>query len=324
MSDNKIPLWEGVLAVWKPAGWTSHDVVAKTRGMLKERRIGHTGTLDPAVTGVLPLCIGRSTRFVEYLQELPKTYRATLRFGLSTDTEDLTGNVLEESDASFLTEETIIEAAKSFVGEIDQVPPMVSAVKIGGKRLYELAREGVTIERPARRVTIYSLDVESVDCGVARPELTFSVTCSKGTYIRTLCVDIGRKLGVPATMAELVRTESAGIRQLQCVTLEQIPELVANGELREKLLAPDGLLTNVPSAEASYPESLHVLQGKGVSAVKLQPRPSHPGLLKLYRSDGAFLGLYELDERKVRVSPVKVFHPSEPEPERESVGEPSD
>ncbi|MFC5472063.1 tRNA pseudouridine(55) synthase TruB [Cohnella suwonensis] len=314
MSDMKQAQWEGVLAIWKPAGWTSHDVVAKARGMLKERRIGHTGTLDPAVTGVLPLCIGRSTRFVEYLQELPKTYRATLRFGISTDTEDLTGNVVDESDASFLTEEAIVGAAKSFVGEIDQVPPMVSAVKIGGKRLYELAREGVTVERPSRRVTIYSLDVENVTVGVTRPELTFSVACSKGTYIRTLCVDIGRKLGVPAAMAELVRTESAGIRRPQCVTLEQIPALVASGELREKLLSPDGLLTNVPAAVAIYPESLHVLQGKGISAAKLQPQPSNPGLLKLYRSDGAFLGLYSLDERRVRVSPVKVFHPSEPEP----------
>jgi tRNA pseudouridine55 synthase len=306
---------EGVLAIWKPAGWTSHDVVAKARRLLRERRIGHTGTLDPAVTGVLPLCIGRATRLVEYLQESPKTYVAKLRFGISTDTEDLTGEVIERKDASFLTETMIREAALSFVGEIDQVPPMVSAVKINGKRLYELAREGVTVERPSRRVTIHSLDVRSVAAGGALPELTFSVTCSKGTYIRTLCVDIGRKLGVPAVMAELVRTESAGIRQEQCVTLEQIPELLTEGALDEKLLAADKLLGNIPEAIASHPESAHALQGKGIRAARLQPPPDREGLWRIYREDGVFLGLFSIDGSKSHARPVKVFHPSEAHPD---------
>lgn len=302
---------DGVIAIWKPAGWTSHDVVAKVRGMLRVRRIGHTGTLDPAVTGVLPLCIGRSTRFVQYLQEMPKTYEATLRFGIATDTEDLSGTIIEQKDASFLTESIIRAATLSFKGDIDQVPPMVSAVKINGKRLYELARQGITVERPARRVSIYEIDILGITGVGVEPELTFSVKCSKGTYIRTLCVDIGRKLGVPAVMSELVRTESAGLRKEHCVTLEEIPELLKQGGLGKKLLVSDTLLTEIPSTIAVHPESLYVLQGKAVEASKLQPPADKEGLWKLYRSDGVFLGLFSVDENGETVRPVKVFHTPE-------------
>jgi tRNA pseudouridine55 synthase len=302
---------DGVLAVWKPAGWTSHDVVAKVRGILRIRRIGHTGTLDPAVTGVLPLCIGRATRLVEYLQEMPKTYEATLRFGFATDTEDLSGHVVEQQDASFLTEQQIVDAANSFAGEIEQIPPMVSAVKVGGKRLYELARQGVTVERAARRVRIHEINVLDVKVNDAHPELKFSVTCSKGTYIRTLCVDIGRKLGVPAVMAELVRTESAGIRREQTVTLDEIAVLQTEGRLTDKLMEADKLLTELPSVVAEHPESMYALQGKAILAKRLQPPPVTEGLCKLYRADGIFLGLFTVDGSMETVRPVKVFHPSE-------------
>lgn len=305
--DNPV---EGVIAIWKPAGYTSHDVVAKARRILRERRIGHTGTLDPAVTGVLPLCVGRATRFVEYLQELPKTYEATLRFGLATDTEDMTGNVIEEKDATFLTEEAIVRAARSFVGEIDQVPPMVSAVKMNGKRLYELAREGIVVERPARRVTIHELNVLEVDVAGPHPTLRFSVACSKGTYIRTLCVDIGKKLGVPAVMAELVRTESAGLGQAHCVTLEELAELREQGRLGEKLIAGDSML-KLPSAIVDEPEATYVLQGKAIAAERLKPPPDRDGLWKLYRKDGAFLGLFDAENGARKVRPVKVFHPAD-------------
>ncbi|TJY43144.1 tRNA pseudouridine(55) synthase TruB [Cohnella pontilimi] len=301
---------EGVLAIWKPAGWTSHDVVAKARRLLRERRIGHTGTLDPAVTGVLPLCIGRATRFVEYLQELPKTYEATLRFGIATDTEDLEGTVIEEADASFLTEERMRDAVLSFVGEIDQVPPMVSAVKVNGKRLYELAREGVTVERKARRVTIHEIEILEVRTGTAHPEIRFRVRCSKGTYIRTLCVDIGRRLGVPAVMASLIRTESAGLGREACVTLEQIPELIAAGSLQEKLRQGDRLLDHLPFTQAGMPEAHNALQGKPVTALALNPVPDRSGLWRLYRTDGTFLGLFEYDPAGGSLRAVKVFPPS--------------
>ncbi|MDB4868521.1 MAG: truB [Cohnella sp.] len=320
MNDKSSSSVEGVLAIWKPAGWTSHDVVAKARGILRVRRIGHTGTLDPSVTGVLPLCVGRATRFVEYLQEMPKTYETTLRFGIATDTEDLDGTVTDEADASFLTENRIRAAVLSFVGDIDQVPPMVSAVKVNGKRLYELAREGVTVERKPRRVTIHSIEIWDIDTGTTHPEIRFSVRCSKGTYIRTLCVDIGRSLGVPAVMASLIRTESAGLGPQDCVTLEQIPGLMAAGSLGGRLRSADRLLAHIPQTIAGMPEAEHALQGKTLSINGLQPMPDTDGLWRLYRSDGAFLGLFESEAASGVLRAVKVFPPVD-EPETPSSDE---
>lgn len=203
--------YEGVLPVYKPAGFTSHDVVAKMRGILKMKRIGHTGTLDPQVTGVLPLCLGRATRVVEYLQELPKEYEATLRLGIATDTEDITGEIIDRADLVEVTPEEVEQVLGQFVGKIAQVPPMYSAVKVDGKRLYELARQGKTVERKSREVTIHELELKKLTSKDGYPEISFRVLCSKGTYIRTLCVDIGKELGYPSTMVELTRTMSAGI-----------------------------------------------------------------------------------------------------------------
>lgn len=187
----------GVLAVFKPAGYTSHDVVAKARRILGMKRIGHTGTLDPQVTGVLPLCLGRATRVVEYIQELPKEYVATLRLGMASDTEDLTGTITETVDEVKVTEEEVLAVLNSFKGVISQVPPMYSAVKVEGKRLYELAREGKTVERKSRDVEIYEIEMTDMVYSGNYPDITFRVLCSKGTYIRTLCVDIGRALECP-------------------------------------------------------------------------------------------------------------------------------
>lgn len=195
--------YEGVLPVYKPAGFTSHDVVAKMRGILKMKRIGHTGTLDPQVTGVLPLCLGRATRVVEYLQELPKEYEATLRLGIATDTEDITGEITDQVDQVEVSSEDVKQVLEQFVGKISQVPPMYSAVKVDGKRLYELARQGKTVERKSREVTIHELELTGLTIKEGYPEISFRVLCSKGTYIRTLCVDIGKTLGYPSTMVEL-------------------------------------------------------------------------------------------------------------------------
>lgn len=310
MTQAKTHSFEGVLAVWKPAGWTSHDVVAKARRILGVKRIGHTGTLDPAVTGVLPICIGRATRMVEYLQELPKTYEATIRFGIATDTEDLTGEVLETRDAGELTEAAIRETILSFVGDIMQVPPMVSALKIDGKRLYELAREGVTIERPARPVTIHEIRIGEIKTGVPQPEASFSVRCSKGTYIRTLCVDIGRKLGVPAAMAVLKRTESAGLAPDDSLTLEEIARLRESGELGNRLVPADSLVP-FPRATGGSAAASNARQGKPIPFELLAPVPDQAGLWRLYRDDGAFLGLFESDMPGRRLKAVKVFHPEE-------------
>ncbi|MBN2984034.1 MULTISPECIES: tRNA pseudouridine(55) synthase TruB [Cohnella] len=303
--------YEGVLGVWKPAGWTSHDVVAKARRIIGVRRIGHTGTLDPAVTGVLPICVGRATRMVEYLQEMPKAYEATLRFGIATDTEDAGGQVVERAEVHHLTEGDIVAAIRSFVGDIEQTPPMVSAVKVNGKRLYELARQGVTVERKARPVTIHGIEVLELNAAGPHPEVRFSVRCSKGTYIRTLCVDIGRKLAVPAVMAELKRVESSGLTERDCLTLERMAQLKQDGALEEKFIPADRLLGFLPSARASFAEARNALNGKTIEAKALDPEPKQPGLWRLYREDGAFLGLFDADAERASLRPVKVFHPAD-------------
>ncbi|NBC69215.1 tRNA pseudouridine(55) synthase TruB [Paenibacillus sacheonensis] len=303
---------DGILAVWKPAGWTSHDVVAKVRGILKVKRIGHTGTLDPQVTGVLPLCIGRATRVVEYVQERPKSYEAVMQFGLATDTEDLTGTITEELPSVLLDEAQIREVLASFIGEIDQVPPMFSAVRVDGKRLYELAREGQVIERQARKVTIYGLELLEVQLNQPHPVIRFSVVCSKGTYIRTLCVDIGQALHVPAVMVKLTRTMSGGFTQEDCLTLEQIAELKASGAIADKLTAASEALDHFPRITISAADVQRAFQGKRVSLANIvaqDPFANH-SLLRVYGEDGMFAGVFQPDEDSGTLKAVKVFTPT--------------
>ncbi|MDU0201310.1 MULTISPECIES: tRNA pseudouridine(55) synthase TruB [Paenibacillus] len=301
---------EGILPVWKPEGFTSHDVVAKVRGILGIRRIGHTGTLDPQVTGVLPLCIGRATRMVEYIQELPKEYEAVLRIGLSTDTEDMTGNVLEEVALVQLDETVVREALLRFVGEIEQIPPMFSAVKVDGKRLYELAREGKEVERKSRKVTIHQLDILRMDLQQKHPEIHFRVSCSKGTYIRTLCVDIGKALGYPAVMSSLIRTSTGNIRQEQCLTFEQIKELKDQGVLQDRMIPMDEAISHMPSVELSEQEAIHAQQGKRISIAVNRitgAAAGSPTLIRAYSPDKRFLGLYEWKSSSQILIPSKVF-----------------
>ncbi|RXZ76915.1 tRNA pseudouridine(55) synthase TruB [Paenibacillaceae bacterium] len=298
---------DGVLAVWKPKGWTSHDVVAKTRGLLRIKRIGHAGTLDPEVTGVLPLCIGRATRVVEYMQDLPKEYEAVLQFGTATDTEDLTGTVLQDVPNIQLTESRVREVLDSFVGDIEQIPPMYSAVKVDGKRLYELARAGKVVERKARMATIHHIRLLSLELEQTYPRIAFSVSCSKGTYIRTLCVDIGQKLGVPAAMAELRRTRSAGLSEDACLTLEQISELKENGKLQDHLLAPDAVLGHLERVVVSNNTALLAMQGQKISLASAYEAPEKDGLLRLYNENGVFAGIFQADIPAGVIRPVKVF-----------------
>ena len=181
----------GVLNIYKEKGFTSHDVVAKLRGITKQKKIGHTGTLDPDAQGVLPVCLGKATKLCDMLTDKDKVYEAVLLLGKSTDTQDITGTVLEEKSISGLTEEAVRKCIQAFIGEQEQIPPMYSALKVNGKKLYELAREGIEIERKARRITIHDIEILEVNL----PRVRMSVHCSKGTYIRTLCNDIGEKLG---------------------------------------------------------------------------------------------------------------------------------
>jgi len=308
MSAGEVQPLDGILAVWKPAGWTSHDVVAKVRRITRTKRIGHAGTLDPQVTGVLPLCIGRATRVVEYMQELPKAYEAVLQLGIATDTEDMTGTVIEQADIVSVTEQQVRQTIARFVGEIEQVPPMYSAVKVEGKRLYELAREGKTVERKSRTVTIYAIEVRQLELDGPSPRIGLAVTCSKGTYIRTLCVDIGRALGVPAAMAELKRTLSAGFREEDCLTLEQVEALQASNALSDKLLPAERALSHLPQAMLDERNADKALKGQKLSlAAAALPQSEDGRLIRFYGAQG-FIGLFEADMELRAWRPVKVFN----------------
>ena len=186
----------GILNIYKEKGYTSHDVVARLRGIFGQKKIGHTGTLDPDAEGVLPVCLGRATKVCDLLTDKDKTYEAVLLLGKETDTQDITGTVLKECDPSEITEETAKKCIESFIGEYDQIPPMYSALKVNGKKLYELAREGKVVERKSRKVQIYDIRIKEMKL----PRIRMEVSCSKGTYIRTLCNDVGEVLGVGGCM----------------------------------------------------------------------------------------------------------------------------
>ncbi|MFQ5586774.1 MAG: tRNA pseudouridine(55) synthase TruB [Thermodesulfobacteriota bacterium] len=207
----------GILVIDKPGGMTSHDVVMKVRRTLEVRKVGHTGTLDPMATGVLPLCIGGATKIASFLESGEKGYTATIRFGVETDSYDAEGKVVAESDTSDISDERVLEALTHFKGRIEQIPPMFSAVKVGGTPLYKLARKGITVQRRAREVEICRLDVEKIDM----PFLTVHIACSKGTYIRSLSHDIGMTVGCGAHLAALRRTKSGNFTLDDATTLDQ-------------------------------------------------------------------------------------------------------
>ncbi|SHF52598.1 tRNA pseudouridine(55) synthase TruB [Ornithinibacillus halophilus] len=225
----------GILPLWKPRGMTSHDCVVKIRRLYKTKKVGHTGTLDPEVEGVLPICIGQATKIVPFLTDTKKTYIGEVTLGKSTTTEDDQGESVElkQVDKVFSKQE-IENVLKSFEGTITQIPPMYSAVKVNGKKLYEYARNNETVERPKREVTIYDLMLLSLDSEQHRVKL--QVVCSKGTYIRTLCVDIGKKLGFPAHMSDLIRTQTGSIEKEDTFDFRTIEKAVENGKEKDLLL----------------------------------------------------------------------------------------
>lgn len=239
---------EGVLLLNKPAGMTSHDCVAKMRRLAKTKKVGHTGTLDPDVTGVLPICIGRATKIVEYLTAATKTYEAEITIGYSTTTEDASGEVVARKKVGNpITKEMVEDVLHSMIGTIEQIPPMYSAVKVNGKKLYEYARAGIEVDRPARLITIQELvllgDVIQEDDVIT---FRFRVTCSKGTYVRTLAVMIGERLGYPAHMSHLIRTKSGNFHLNECYTFEEVEEAVEKNELKKYLLPIGNALNDLP------------------------------------------------------------------------------
>ena len=232
----------GIINVYKEQGYTSHDVVAKLRGILHMKKIGHTGTLDPDAVGVLPVCIGRATKLCGMITDWGKAYEAVMLLGTRTDTQDVSGTVLEQKEVN-VTEVQIMDTINSFVGEYDQIPPMYSALKHNGKKLYELARQGIEVERKARRINISSIHVNELNLEDKVKTVTFTVECSKGTYIRTLCEDIGNKLGCGACMQSLKRTRVGLFGTDTSYTLSQLQELADNSKIEDVIIAVDNIRT---------------------------------------------------------------------------------
>ena len=308
-------MYPGVINVYKEPGFTSHDVVAKLRGILKQKKIGHTGTLDPAACGVLPVCLGQGTRIADMLTEKKKTYEAVLLLGQETDTQDTTGEVLARCPVN-VSEEEVRRTAASFIGSQKQVPPMYSALKVEGKKLYELARAGKEVERPARDIQIDELTMNWIKL----PRVGMTVTCSKGTYIRTLCYDLGKALGCGGCMEKLTRTRVERFLIQDSLTLSQIETLRDENRV-EEIILPIEAMFDGPRAIANEAGNKKLINGNPVAAEDFafilredgQAEPLAPealpktGLVRVYSADRKFLGLYEYEERRRFWKPKKMF-----------------
>ncbi|MFK9092441.1 tRNA pseudouridine(55) synthase TruB [Bacillus salipaludis] len=295
---------EGILPLFKPAGLTSHDCVFKLRKILKTKKVGHTGTLDPDVTGVLPICIGKATKVAEYITDAGKAYVGEVTIGFSTTTEDASGEVVESKKVDrIISREEMMKVLQSLTGEIEQTPPMYSAVKVGGVRLYEYARKGIEVERPSRKVTIYDIEMldEREQFQGETISFRFKVSCSKGTYIRTLAVMIGELLGFPAHMSNLQRVQSAAFSLEDCLTFEEIekhmeagtissvlrpletalshlPKLLINDKVAEKV--KNGALLQIPEHFKTSNGPIIAETEDGLALAIYSKHPNKPGLLK--------------------------------------------
>lgn len=285
---------DGILNINKPPGMTSFGVVHKLRGILGIKKIGHAGTLDPDATGVLPVCIGKATRIIEYLMEKDKAYHVVLRLGIETDTQDASGSILAER-AVHHSDDEIAVAIRSFVGDIMQIPPMYSAIRVDGKRLYEMARQGIEVERKPRPVTIKAIENLKIIREGEAVRAVFDVSCSKGTYIRTLCADIGAKLGCGGHMESLIRTRSGPFRLEDAVTLEELQERAENGTLQDVVLSMDIALVQFPCFTADGEEAGRLRNGMAV------PCPDSLGnvgdLVRVYHENGNLIALGRIEGR---------------------------
>ncbi len=300
---RKIHAGDGVLIVKKEIGWTSHDVVAKVRGLLGGAKVGHAGTLDPAATGVLPLLIGKATRVAEYLVGWDKEYRAVLRLGETTDTQDATGTVLQQVDTAGVNAETLDGVVARFRGPQKQVPPMYSAVKVAGRPLYKSARAGETVERTERDIVVHELDVTAVD----GRDISLRIVCSKGTYIRTLCADMGQALGVGGHLLSLERTRVGSLAIEQGVTVEQIAAHVTVGSVGTVLLTLDQVLAQLPLVTVTAEQAMRVLHGAPVGAPHDLPPTLSPIRVKDERGRLLAIGTYDGQGRgAIRIDKVLV------------------
>lgn len=272
----------GVIALNKPKGKTSHDMVYFVRRLLQIRRVGHTGTLDPDATGVLPICIGNATKASSYIMDSPKRYTAQMLLGSRTDTQDASGTVLATAPVQ-VTEQELRAACGHFTGTVEQTPPMYSAVKVGGKKLYELAREGKTVERKRRAVTVYSIGI--LDCDLERGVVTLDILCSKGTYIRTLCDDIGLYLGCYAHMGEMVRTQSGGFTLAECYTPEALTKLFESGKGARAFINTEDIFSGYEKIFLNAADTRRVKNGVPLRNRNLPEETFY----RLYDENGGFL-----------------------------------
>lgn len=293
----------GVINIYKEKGYTSHDVVAKLRGILKQKKIGHTGTLDPDAEGVLPVCLGNATKLCDILTDKNKTYEAVLLLGVETDTEDTSGTIINQRKVTVSNEE-VEKVIYSFIGTYNQIPPMYSALKVNGKKLYELAREGIVIERKPREVEIFHIEILEINL----PRVRFTVSCSKGTYIRTLCKDIGEALGCGGCMEQLLRRKVSVFTLENAYTLSQV----------EQLKKEDNIGTIITSVPDLFPNYKKIVMKEDYNRFLYNGNPFFPFNTQssqiigqedvlVYDSNQVFLGIYRWDEKKKQYAPVKMF-----------------
>ena len=291
----------GIINVYKEKGYTSFDVVAKLRGIFHQKKIGHTGTLDPDAQGVLPVCLGKATRVCDLLTDKDKVYKAVLLLGQETDTQDISGQVLNQAKVN-VTEQAVYDAISQFIGRQKQVPPMYSALKVNGKKLYELAREGKTVERKPRPVHFYEIEI----LDISFPLVRFRVTCSKGTYIRTLCHDIGEKLGCGAAMESLLRTKVGRFTLDDAITLAQTEEAVQEGTIESKILGIEEILAEYPRVCCTKEGDRLLANGNPLVQALVDAQEKN-GWIRMCSSEGSFAGVYQWDEKRNRYFPVKMF-----------------
>ena len=299
---------DGILPLWKEKGMTSFDCVFKVRRLLQTKKVGHSGTLDPEVDGVLPICVGKATKVVEYLLESNKVYQGEICLGIATETEDAHGEIVkQEAIMTPFTTEEIDAMMETFIGEITQIPPMYSAVKVNGKRLYEYARKGEVVERPERKVNVYEFKRTSTpkyDEVSKTQKWTFEVSCSKGTYVRTLAVDLGEKLGVPSHMSQLTRIKSGPFISEQCVTLSQLEALVEQQQAESILRPLEEVFRTYPRVDISE-EFMTKVKNGAILTTKELPQVIEPSTFYIESELIALYGLHP--EKKGLLKPIKMF-----------------
>lgn len=291
----------GILCMNKPQDFTSFDVIGKLRGILHMKRLGHTGTLDPMATGVLPILVGTATKACDILPNQDKTYQATVVFGKATDTLDIWGKSLQDYPEQHVTEAALRAVLPEFLGDITQLPPMYSAVSVNGKRLYELARKGETVERPTRTVHIDAITLDAFD--ETQQTATLTVSCGKGTYIRTLLSDMGQQLGGDAVMTALTRTAACGYPLQDCLTFEQVAAAMADGTLEEHLLPTDSLFSSYPKLRLNAAQERMFCNGVKLDLNRLRNLQPDQDIYTVYGATGTFLGtaLADRTQQELRI-----------------------